>query len=88
MPFKIFRTAFPTVVALHVIKNNSGLLNTYNQSGIKQLDMCTVRLRHKDKIAKDRFFVFPDDGPVLLGMPAIKLLDILKICVKLWETNK
>ena len=44
--------------------------------------MCTVRLRHKDKIAKCRFFVVPGDGPALLGMPDIELLDILKIMCK------
>ena len=41
--------------------------------------MCTVRLRYRDKIAKCRFFVVPGDGPVLLGMPGIELLDILKV---------
>ena len=41
--------------------------------------MFTVRLRHKDKIAKCRLFLVPGDAPVLQGMPDIELLDILKI---------
>ena len=41
--------------------------------------MCTVILRHKDKIAKCRLFVVPGDGPALLGIPDIELLGIVKI---------
>ena len=41
--------------------------------------LCRVRLRHEDKIARYRFFVVPGDGPALLGIPDIELLDILKI---------
>ena len=40
--------------------------------------MCTVRLRHQDKNAKFRFFAVPEDGLALLGMPGIKVLNILK----------
>ena len=40
---------------------------------------CTVKLRHNDKIARFRFLVVPGDSPALLGLPAIKLLNILKI---------
>ena len=41
--------------------------------------MCTVRLRYKNKNAKCRFCVVPGEGPALIGMPDIKLLNILKI---------
>ena len=40
--------------------------------------MYTVRLRHKNKIAKYRFVV-PGEGPALLGITDITLLDVLKI---------
>ena len=56
---------------------------TYNQSSTEQLGVCTLRLRHKDKTAKCRFFTEPGDGPVLLGIPDIKVLDILKIMCEL-----
>ena len=84
MPFKIFRMLFPrsTRTALHVMKNNSVILKTYKHSGIEQLDVCTVRLRHKDKNAKCRFPVVSEDGPALLGMLDTKLLDIIMIIVK------
>ena len=48
----------------------------------EHLGVCTVRLRHKDKNAKCRFFVKLEDGLVLLEMPDIKLLYILKITCK------
>ena len=41
--------------------------------------MCTVRLRCKDKTAKCRFSLVPGDGPVLLGMPDIEVLNIPRI---------
>ena len=44
----------------------------------EQLGMCTQRLTHKDKIAR-RFFVVPEDIPVLLGMSDFKLLEKVKI---------
>ena len=47
--------------------------------------MCTVRSRHKDKIARCGFFVVPENGPALLRMPDIEFLDILKIMFKVVE---
>ena len=44
--------------------------------------MCIVRVRHKEKTAKCRFFVVPGDVLVLLGMPDIEVLDMLKIMSK------
>ena len=41
--------------------------------------MCTVKFRHKDKLATCRFFVVTGDGQALLWMPDIKLLVILNI---------
>ena len=41
--------------------------------------MCTVKLRHKNKSAKCRFLVLPGDGPALLGMSGIELLNVLRI---------
>ena len=81
MPFWIFRTLFPksTKEALHVTENNIVVLKTYNYSNIEQLGVCTVRLRHKDKIAICRIFAVPGDHPALLAMTDTELLNILKI---------
>ena len=61
------------------------MLKPCNQSNIKQLGMCTVKLRHKNKIARCRFFVVPADSQTLLGMPDIELLQILKIMCEVVE---
>ena len=53
-------------------------IETCNQSDIEQLGVCTVRLRHNDNNAKCRFFVVLGDGPALLGVPDIEMLNILK----------
>ena len=39
-------------------------------------------------MARCRFFVVPDDGPTLLGMPDIKLQDILKIMCEIVEDQQ
>ena len=88
----MFRILFPksTLAALLTTnKNNSVILKTYNQSDIKQLGVCTVRLRHKDENAKCRFLLVPGDDPALLGMPDIKLLNTLKImCEMIGDTHE
>ena len=53
-------------------------VKTYNQLDIEQLGVCTMKLRHEDRNATCRFFVVPEDGQPLLGMPDIELLNILK----------
>ena len=60
-------------------KNNSVIPKTYNESITEQVSICSVRLRHKDKTAKYIFFVVSGDGPALLRVPGIDVLDILKI---------
>ena len=60
-------------------QNSSVVLKTYSQSNIEQLGVWTVRLGHKDKTARCRFFVVPGDDPALLAVPDIELLGILKI---------
>ena len=50
--------------------------------------MCSVKIRHKDKVARCRFFVVPGDGPALLGMPDIKLLSILMIMFNVTEDQQ
>ena len=58
-------------------QSNVVVLKTYNNSNIKQLDVCSVKLRHK--VARCRFFVVPGNSPALLGMHDIELLGILRI---------
>ena len=41
--------------------------------------MCTIKLRHKDKVVTSRFFVKPRNSNALLGMLDIEVLGILKI---------
>ena len=72
-----------TIEAWCATKNNAIMFKTFNNLNIEQLGVCTVKLSHKDKIARCRFFVvsfvMPGDGPTLLGMPDIELLGILKL---------
>ena len=65
MPFEVFIILFPksTLAALHITKNNSVILKTYNQLDIKQLGVSMVKLRNKDKSIKCRFFEAPGGGP-------------------------
>ena len=51
----------------------------YNNLNIEQLGVCSVNLRHKDKVVRFRFFVVKGDSPALLGTADIELLGILKI---------
>ena len=60
-------------------KNYIVEVKMYNNSNIEQLDICTVKLNHKDNVNKCRFFVVPGDGQVLLGTLDIEMLCILKI---------
>ena len=41
--------------------------------------MYTVKIRHKRKCVKCRFFVVTDDSPKLLGMPDKELPSLLRI---------
>ena len=66
-------------MALCATKSISVILKTYIQSSIEQLGVGTVRLRHKGKDAKCRFFLVQGDCPVLIGMLDIKMLNMLKI---------
>ena len=56
MPFKVFKILFPKSLLAAHHKNKFSHIKTYNQSDIKQLGVCTVRLGPKDKYAKCRFF--------------------------------
>ena len=46
---------------------------------VEELGVCMIKLRHKDMIARCRFFVVPGHGPALLGIPDTEFLGILKI---------
>ena len=90
MSFKNISALFPKtrIATLQATKNNSVILKTYRQSNIEQLGMYIVRFIHKNKIAKCRFFVVSGDGSALLGLPDIKLLDILKIICETMEDQQ
>ena len=76
------------IEALHAIKNNVVVLKTYNNSNIEQIGAYSVKLRHKDKVVRCRFFVVLGDGSVLLEMPDIELLGILKITCDVVEDQQ
>ena len=59
--------------------NKSIVLKTYNHSNIEQLSRSSVRIIHNAKYIKCRFFVVPGDGPALLGMPHVELLNIIRV---------
>ena len=84
MPFRIFKSLFlkVTIQLLSATKNNSAILKMYSTSNIEQLGICSVWLKHKDKIIRCGFFVVPSDGPVLLGLLDIELLGLLKTMCK------
>ena len=71
MSLKIFKSLFhkSTREALHAMKNNVVVLKTCINSNIEQLGVCSVKLRHKDKVARCRCFVVLGECPALLGMP-------------------
>ena len=81
IPFRVFKSLFlkSTIAKLHTTKHNSAMLQICSQSDLEQLGIYTVRLRHRDKSIKCRFFVVAGDGLALLGMPNIDLLSILRI---------
>ena len=90
MQSKVFKILVPksalSYCAPHTKKKISHF-KTYSQ--ISNIGMCTVGLRHKDKNAKCRFFVLPEDGSALLGMTDIKLLNIPKImCEVIGDPNE
>ena len=64
---------------MHATRNTFSGIKTYSDSNIEHLGVCTVKLGHKDKVARCRFLAKPGDDPALLGMPYIEMLGILKI---------
>ena len=50
--------------------------------------MCSVQLKHTDKVVRCRFFVVPDNSPMLLGMPDSKLLGELKIMCEVLDKQQ
>ena len=90
MSFKIFKNSFLklTIEPLHTTENNTVVLKTYNNTNIKQLDICTVQLRHKANIPKCRLFAVLTNGPALLGKLDMEVLGIEKISVKFLIVNK
>ena len=55
------------------------MFKAYNNLKIEQLAVYLVKFRHKDKVARCRFFVVPGYGLAFLGMHDIELLGILMI---------
>ena len=49
---------------------------------IRQLGICYIALRHKEKQKICKFFVVPGSGPALFGMPDIDKLGVLTINYK------
>ena len=58
MSFKIFKYTFPktTVESLCTTKNSLVILNMDNNSNIEQLGICSVQLKHKNKVVRCRIF--------------------------------
>ena len=51
----------------------------YNQSTIMQLGICRVTLENNNNCKIYNFFVVPENRKALLGMPDIKLLNIITV---------
>ena len=69
-------------------KTNAVVLKTYNKSNIEELGIWTVKLRHKNNVAKCRSSVVPGNDPGLLGMSNIEVLGILKIIYEVINSQK
>ena len=64
------------------------VLKTYNNTNIKQLGICTVKMMHKDNVVTSRFFVVLGNSSELLGMPDIEVLGILKITCEVLDSQQ
>ena len=62
------------------------MLKAHNNSNIEQLGICSVWLRHD--IVRGKFFVGPDNGLVLVGVPDIELSGLLKIMCKVLDQQQ
>ena len=67
-------------------KNN--IVLKYSKLNIEQLGVCSVKIRHYNKVARCRLFIVPGDGRVLLGMPGMELLGILMIMHDVTEDHQ
>ena len=63
-------------------------LRTYNCTAITQLGSCKVEIENNDNCKNYIFFVVPENGGVLLGIPDIELLNILNIYCNTIDTDR
>ena len=60
----------------------------YNNSNKEQSGICSVWLKHKDKVIRSRLFLVPGNSPVLLGLLDIEPLGLLKIMCKVLDQQQ
>ena len=56
-------------------KDKNVVLQTYDKTGIAYLGVWNITIEHKDKKGICIFFVLPGNGPALLVIPDIEMLD-------------
>ena len=81
MPVKISKS-LPQINNRRVAHYKNNAVVTLNNLNREQLEVYKVKLWHKYKVVKCRFFVAQDDSPTLLGMLDIEVLGMLKIMCK------
>ena len=88
MQLNVFKILFPRVTIWQLEKYERQKCHTkiYNKSSTSWVGLCSNTINHKNKQKLCKFFVVPGNVPTLLGMPHIKLLDILTIkCIIKWS---
>ena len=81
MPLYIYKNLFPraTIQQLAVTRNTNIKLKTYNQTTITQWGIGSVKSEHNNKHKMFNFFVVPGNEQALLGIPDVKIQNILTI---------
>ena len=81
MPWYIFQKLFPKVTESQFVKTIKShiKLNMYNKAIITQLGTFAVIISYKNNRRKCDFFVVPENGQALLGMPDTVTLNIIKV---------
>ena len=90
MPLHIYKRIFPRATKEQLLESNNKniQLKTYNRTRITQLGICKVKLEHNNQQKMCKFFVVPGIRQALLGMPDIKMLNIININCNTIDTHE
>ena len=63
-------------------------IKNYNETRIPQFGVCSVIIKHKDKQKLCKYYVVPENGPALLEISDIEILDILSVKCSIIELHR